>query len=87
MKAAVVGLGSMGYGIAASLLRAAALGYAVPQVVAYVDAVVGADIATARRLRPAVAAIGHSSGEALLRGIHRALATREGVPTDERIPA
>ena len=77
--------------LSASLLRAAARGYAVPQVVAYVDAVVGADLGvddgTARRLLPAVAAIGHSSGEALLRGIHRALATRGSVRTDERIPA
>ena len=73
--------------LSASLLRAAALGYAVPLVASYVDAVVGADSVAARRLRPAVAAIGHSSGEALLRGIHRALATRGSIPTDERIPA
>lgn len=59
--------------LSASLLRAAAQGYAVPEVVAYVDAAVAGDHAAARRLRPAVAAIGHTSGEALLRGIHAAL--------------
>ena len=59
--------------LSASLLRAAARGYAVPAVVGYVDAVVGRDPATARRLRPVVAGIGHTSGPALLRGIHHAL--------------
>lgn len=57
--------------LSASLLRAAAQGYAVPAVVAYVDAVVSHD-ATALRLRPQVEAIGHTSGAALLRGIHAA---------------
>lgn len=63
--------------LSASLLRAAAWGYAVPEVVAYVDAVVGRDPVTARRLRPAVAAIGHTSGAALLRGVAAALPASE----------
>jgi hypothetical protein len=59
--------------LSASLLRAAARGYAVPRVVAYVDAVVDGDRREGSRLRPAVAAIGHTSGPALLRGIDAAL--------------
>lgn len=60
--------------LSASLLRAAAQGYAVPAVVAYVDAVVGHDQRTADRVRPQIEAIGHTSGPALLRGIHAATA-------------
>lgn len=56
--------------LSASLLRAAAQGYAAPVVVAYVDAVLDEDHPTAARLRPKVEAIGHTSGPALLRGIH-----------------
>ena len=52
----------------------AAQGYAVPAVVAYVDAVVGHDQRTADRVRPQIEAIGHTSGPALLRGIHAATA-------------
>jgi hypothetical protein len=59
--------------LSASLLRAAAQGYAVPEVVAYVDAVVGCDRDGALRLLPRVEAIGHTSGPALLRGIHSTL--------------
>ncbi|MCA1782932.1 MAG: DUF2877 domain-containing protein [Intrasporangiaceae bacterium] len=72
--------------LSASLLRAAAQGYAVPEVVAYVDAVIGEDALTERRLRPRVAAIGHTSGPALLRGIHSAF---DGVaePSTERTVA
>ena len=58
--------------LSASLLRAAAQGYAVPTVVRYVYAVLAGDSDTAARLAPAVAAIGHTSGPALLRGIHEA---------------
>lgn len=56
--------------LSADLLRAAAQGYAVPVVVAYVDAVVARRQDTVRRLRPLIEAIGHTSGPALLRGIH-----------------
>lgn len=66
--------------LSASLLRAAAQGYAVPEVVAYVDAVVGRHHVAARRLRPAVAAIGHTSGAALLRGVAAALPAPEMSP-------
>lgn len=72
--------------LSASLLRAAAQGYAVPAVVAYLDAVVGRDVVTERRLRPVVAAIGHTSGPALLRGIHAALG-RPAEPASERTVA
>lgn len=58
--------------LSGSLLRAAVQGYAVPAVVAYVDAVLGNDDLTAARLRPTIEAIGHTSGPALLRGIHAA---------------
>ena len=58
--------------VSASFLRAAAQGYAVPEVVAYVDAVLGADPGGARGLRRAVSAIGHTSGPALLRGVDAA---------------
>lgn len=61
--------------LSASLLRAAALGYAVPAVVSYVDAVIAGHRPTAARLRPQVAAIGQSSGRALLRGIDAAVAS------------
>jgi hypothetical protein len=69
--------------LSASLLRAASQGYAVPAVVAYLDAVLGGDVLTARRQRPLVAAIGHTSGPALLRGIDAALA-RPAEPSSER---
>lgn len=55
--------------LSASLLCAAAQGYAVPAVVGYVDAVLDQDHLTAARLRPTVEAIGHTSGPALVRGI------------------
>lgn len=70
--------------LSASLLRAAALGYAVPAVVAYVDAVVAGHGPAAARLRPAVAAIGQSSGQALLRGIDAAVAPMAGHPSTLR---
>ncbi|MGA8047118.1 MAG: DUF2877 domain-containing protein [Dermatophilaceae bacterium] len=73
--------------LSASLLRAAAQGYAVPEVVAYVDAVVGGDRDAARRLRPRVDAIGHTSGPALLRGIHAFLDLRPTQPSVERTVA
>ncbi|NLJ54929.1 MAG: DUF2877 domain-containing protein [Intrasporangiaceae bacterium] len=60
--------------LSASLLRAAALGYAVPAVVDYVDALIAGHRPIAARLRPRVAAIGQSSGQALLRGIDAAVA-------------
>ena len=59
--------------LSASLLRAAAQGYAVPEVVEYVDAVIRGDRDGALRLRPLVEAIGHTSGPALLRGIDDAM--------------
>lgn len=58
--------------LSASLLRAAAQGYAVPVVVGYIDAVLANDHHTTARLRPTIEAIGHTSGPALLRGIHAA---------------
>ena len=73
--------------LSASLLRAAAHGYAVPEVVAYVNAVVGADRDAARRLRAHVDSIGHTSGPALLRGIHASLALRPSQPSVERTVA
>lgn len=78
--------------LSASLLRAAALGYAVPAVVSYIDAVIAGHRPTAARLRPEVAAIGQSSGRALLRGIDAAVASiasaRESThPTTRRIVA
>ncbi|KAB7743651.1 DUF2877 domain-containing protein [Nostocoides sp. F2B08] len=73
--------------LSAALLRAAAQGYAVPEVVEYVDAVVGGDRDGALRLRPRVAAIGHTSGPALLRGIHAALYAPPSHPSVERTVA
>lgn len=73
--------------LSASLLRAAAQGYAVPEVVAYVDAVVAGDRDGARRLRPRVDAIGHTSGPALVRGIHASLDLRPTQPSVERTVA
>lgn len=70
--------------LSASLLRAAARGYAVPAVVAYVDAVLARDQQTQDRLRPQIEAIGHTSGMALLRGIH---AAHPDHPHDERTVA
>jgi hypothetical protein len=72
--------------LSASLLRAAARGYAVPEVVAYVDAVLAGDAATEDLLRPQVGAIGHTSGPALLRGIDTAL-DRAPHPSSERTVA
>lgn len=66
--------------LSASLLRAAAQGYAVPTVVRYVDAVLAGDSDTAARLAPSVAAIGHTSGPALLRGIHDATSHLDATP-------
>lgn len=60
--------------LSASLLRAAALGYAVPAVVDYIDAVIAGHRPAAARLRSQVAAIGQSSGRALLRGVDDAVA-------------
>lgn len=57
--------------ISAELLRAAGEGYAVPALVAYVDACLGG--APTGPLAPAVAAIGSTSGPALLRGVRTAL--------------
>lgn len=71
--------------LSASLLRAAAQGYAVPAVVAYVDAVVAGDPIAAHRLRPLVAAIGHSSGPALLRGIDTAWPRRPQSPRERTV--
>lgn len=58
--------------LSASLLSAAAQGYAAPTVVAYVDAALAEDHLATARLRPTIEAIGHTSGPALLRGIHAA---------------
>jgi hypothetical protein len=68
--------------LSASLLRAAARGHAVPRVVAYVDAVVSGHLEEGSRLRAGVAAIGHTSGPAVLRGIDAALvaARQAGLP-------
>src|SRR5690606_10350167 len=78
--------------LSASLLRAAAQGYAVPAVVAYVDAVLDEDNrfdedhrSSTTRLRAEVAAIGHTSGAALLRGIDAAL--DQLMPSNERTVA
>lgn len=73
--------------LSASLLRAAAAGYAVPSVVAYVDAVLAHDHLTLSRLRPAIEAIGHTSGPALLRGIHAAALHAATVNTAALHPA
>lgn len=63
--------------ISAALLRSAAKGYAVPAVARYVDALLEPresappdHDSTIDALREQVAAIGHTSGPALLRGIH-----------------
>jgi hypothetical protein len=73
--------------LSASLLRAAAQGYAVPEAVAYVDAVVAGDRDAVLALRPRVMAIGHSSGPALLRGIQAALYVPPSHPSVERTVA
>lgn len=63
--------------LSAALVTAAASGYAVPAVVSYVDAILGGTAEDADRLRADVAAIGHTSGAGLLRGIDLALAARD----------
>ncbi len=60
--------------LSAALLRCAGDGLAVPELTAFVDAVVADDADLAGRLRPAVLAIGHSSGPALVRGVEEAFA-------------
>ena len=61
--------------LSASLLSAAAAGYAVPAVTAWIDAVAAGDLALARRHTPAVLALGHSSGQDLIRGALTAFTT------------
>lgn len=72
LAAAVLPLLPRTTALSASLIEAAAQGYAVPPLVAFVDAVTTGDPMAAAR-RPAVAAIGHTSGAALLRGVDLAL--------------
>jgi hypothetical protein len=55
--------------LSASLLLAATDGYAVPEVVTVVEAVVRGDGAASARALPGVLAIGHSSGADLLAGL------------------
>lgn len=59
--------------ISAELLRAASEGYAVPQLVAYVDALLAGR--PTDLLEAEVAAIGHTSGSALIRGVRAACST------------
>jgi hypothetical protein len=60
--------------LSAALLQCAGDGLAVPELTAFADALVRGDHGLADRLRPAVLAIGHSSGPALVRGVEQALA-------------
>lgn len=55
--------------VSASLLADAADGCGVPEVVRLVDAVVAGDLGRAGGLLPAVLALGHSSGPALVAGV------------------
>lgn len=55
--------------LSASLLRAAAEGHAVPEVVTAVEALARADATALGRALPGVLAIGHSSGADLLAGL------------------
>jgi hypothetical protein len=55
--------------LSASLLGAAAQGYAVPEVVRLVSAAVGGDPSETSRALPAVLAIGHTSGADLVAGL------------------
>lgn len=69
--------------LSASLLRAAAAGYAVPEVVTLVRAVSRGEAADLHRALPGVLAIGHSSGADLLAGLAGtldALAARPLIP-------
>lgn len=59
--------------LSASLLRAAADGYAVPDLVTYVQARFDADVDLASQARAAVLTIGHTSGDALVRGVDTTL--------------
>ncbi len=60
--------------LSAALIRCAGDGLAVPPLVAFADALLAGDHGHADRLRPAVLAIGHSSGPALVRGVEETLA-------------
>lgn len=70
--------------LSASLLRAAARGYAAPEVVDLLLALAcpprGTSSAGLRELVDAVLSIGHSSGADLLTGVHAALSTWARVP-------
>lgn len=63
--------------LSASLVRAAAQGYAVPALVAYTDARLSGNRAAAGAARHAVDDIGHTSGPALIRGVEIAIAHRQ----------
>lgn len=73
--------------LSATLLRQAALGYAVPPVVALVDAWHrGPDRAHLVELGTGVASVGHTSGAALLLGLAAALAPMAGADERRRGP-
>ncbi|WP_198014077.1 oxamate carbamoyltransferase subunit AllH family protein, partial [Phycicoccus elongatus] len=71
--------------LSATLLRAAAEGYAAPPVVAYVTAVMRGDRGAAARWRPRVEAIGHGSGRDLIAGMAGLLSTIESQPALGRV--
>lgn len=61
--------------VSASLLAAAADGWATPEVVTLVEAAARGDAAAVRAALPPVLAVGHTSGADLVAGLHTALAT------------
>lgn len=71
--------------LSASLIEAAAQGYGVPALVSFVDAVLAGD-PEAGGLREQVLAIGHTSGEALVRGVCAALPTPSRLTLTEAVP-
>lgn len=76
-------------GLSASLLTAAASGYAVPSVRDWIGAVVTQDADALARAVPGVLALGHSSGQDVIRGALTALGapSRSAAPTRPAVPS
>ncbi|MEP7034415.1 MAG: DUF2877 domain-containing protein [Actinomycetota bacterium] len=67
--------------LSASLLEAAAGGYAVPQLVALVDGVLGGNLDAVRQALTSTLAIGHQSGADLVAGLAGSLRALAGAPS------
>lgn len=74
LATAVIALADRTTALSASLLAAAADGFAVPEVVAFVTAVLGGDEERVAGTRHTVESIGHWSGRDLIAGVATALA-------------